>query len=40
VAAPPGTIPCVATPARGKARKLVVTIQDRKGNFTFAEPKG
>lgn len=35
---PPGTIDCVATPASGAARKLVVTIQDKKGNFTFAEP--
>jgi hypothetical protein len=35
---PPGTLDCVATPARGAARKLVVTIQDKKGNFTFAEP--
>jgi hypothetical protein len=35
---PPGAINCVASPASGAPRKLVVTIQDKKGNFTFAEP--
>jgi hypothetical protein len=37
---PPGKLDCVATPAKGAPRKLVVTIQDKKGNFTFEEPKG
>lgn len=36
---PPGKLDCVATPASGAPRKLVVTIQDKKGNFTFEEPK-
>jgi hypothetical protein len=36
---PPGTLQCVATPAKGAPRRLVVTIQDKKGNFTFEEPK-
>jgi hypothetical protein len=37
---PPGKLDCVATPAQGAPRKLIVTIQDKKGNFTFEEPKG
>jgi hypothetical protein len=36
---PPGKVNCVATPAQGAPRRLVVTIQDKKGNFTFEEPK-
>jgi hypothetical protein len=36
---PPGKVDCVASPARGAPRRLVVTIQDKKGNFTFEEPK-
>jgi hypothetical protein len=36
---PPGKVDCVATPAKGAPRRLVVTIQDKKGNFTFEEPK-
>jgi hypothetical protein len=36
---PPSVIPCTATPAHGPARKLAVTIQDKKGTFTFEEAK-
>jgi len=36
---PPGQLNCTAVPAQGTPRKLVVTIQDKKGNFTFEEPK-
>jgi hypothetical protein len=36
---PPGKINCVATPARGAPRRLLVTVQDKKGNFTFEEAK-
>jgi hypothetical protein len=36
---PPGKLDCVATPAAGPPRPLLVTIQDKKGNFTFEEPK-
>jgi hypothetical protein len=36
---PPSVIGCTATPARGPARKLAVTVQDKKGTFTFQEAK-
>jgi hypothetical protein len=36
---PPGKLDCLATPAKGPARQLVVTITDKKGNFTFEEAK-
>jgi hypothetical protein len=36
---PPGKVNCVATPAQGAPRRLVVTVQDKKGNFTFEELK-
>jgi hypothetical protein len=36
---PPGKIGCVARPARGGPVPLVVTVQDKKGNFTFEEAK-
>lgn len=36
---PPGKLDCVASPTKGPPRRLVVTIQDKKGNFTFEEPK-
>jgi hypothetical protein len=36
---PPAVITCTATPARGPARRLAVTVQDKKGTFTFEEAK-
>jgi hypothetical protein len=36
---PPSVVDCTATPARGPARELAVTIQDKKGTFTFQEAK-
>jgi hypothetical protein len=36
---PPSVLTCTATPARGPARRLAVTIQDKKGTFTFQEAK-
>ena len=37
---PPGTVRCVATPARGEAVPLVVTVSDKAGNYTFESEKG
>jgi hypothetical protein len=36
---PPGTLTCVATPARGAAVRLTVTISDKQGNYTFQPEK-
>jgi hypothetical protein len=36
---PPGKIGCVATPARGAATRLTVTIADKAGNYTFEPEK-
>jgi hypothetical protein len=36
---PPAQVTCTAVPTSGAPRKLLVTIQDKKGNFTFEEPK-
>jgi hypothetical protein len=36
---PPGTLTCVATPAKGAAVRLTVTISDKQGNYTFEPEK-
>jgi hypothetical protein len=36
---PPGKLTCVATPARGAAVTLVVTVADKQGNYTFEAEK-
>jgi hypothetical protein len=36
---PPGKLDCLARPTHGATVRPVVTIQDRKGNFTFEEAK-
>lgn len=36
---PPGTLKCVATPARGAAVALVVTVSDKQGSYTFEPEK-
>jgi hypothetical protein len=36
---PPGKLTCVATPARGAAVRLAVTIADKQGNYTFEPEK-
>jgi hypothetical protein len=36
---PPGKVRCVATPARGAAVPLVVTVADKAGNYTFEPEK-
>ena len=36
---PPGKLTCVATPARGAAVRLTVTISDKQGNYTFEPEK-
>ena len=36
---PPGTLTCVATPARGAAVRLTVTVSDKQGNYTFEPEK-
>ncbi|HEX6754432.1 MAG TPA: DUF4333 domain-containing protein [Mycobacteriales bacterium] len=36
---PPGTLTCVATPARGAPVTLVVTVADKQGNYTFEAEK-
>lgn len=35
---PPGKLACVATPAKGAAVRLAVTVSDKQGNYTF-EPE-
>jgi hypothetical protein len=37
---PPGTLSCVATPARGAAVRLTVTVSDKKGSYTFQPEQG
>ena len=36
---PPGKIGCVATPAKGAAVRLTVTVSDKQGNYTFEPEK-
>jgi hypothetical protein len=36
---PPGKLTCVATPARGAAVRLAVTVSDKQGNYTFEPEK-
>jgi hypothetical protein len=36
---PPGTLRCVATPARGAPVTLAVTVADKAGNYTFEPEK-
>jgi hypothetical protein len=36
---PPGKLSCVATPARGAAVRLTVTVSDKQGNYTFEPEK-
>jgi hypothetical protein len=36
---PPGKLACVATPARGAAVRLTVTVSDKQGNYTFEPEK-
>ena len=36
---PPGRLTCVATPARGAAVRLTVTVSDKQGNYTFEPEK-
>jgi hypothetical protein len=36
---PPGTLACLATPARGAATRLTVTVADKQGNYTFQPEK-
>lgn len=36
---PPAKLRCVATPARGAAVTLVVTVSDKQGNYTFEQEK-
>jgi Domain of unknown function (DUF4333) len=36
---PPGTVRCVADPARGAPVALVVTVSDKAGNYTFEPEK-
>ncbi|HZB50677.1 MAG TPA: DUF4333 domain-containing protein [Mycobacteriales bacterium] len=36
---PPGTVRCVATPARGAPVALAVTVADKAGNYTFEPEK-
>lgn len=36
---PPAKLRCVATPARGAAVTLVVTVSDKQGNYTFEPEK-
>jgi hypothetical protein len=37
---PSGTLTCVATPARGAAVRLSVTVSDKKGGYTFQPEQG
>jgi Domain of unknown function (DUF4333) len=37
---PPGTLTCVATPAKGAAVRLTVTVSDKKGSYTFQPEQG
>jgi hypothetical protein len=37
---PPGTLTCVATPAKGAAVRLTVTVSDKKGSYTFRPEQG
>lgn len=36
---PPGTLTCLATPAKGAATRLTVTVSDKQGNYTFQPEK-
>lgn len=36
---PPGKLSCVATPAKGTAVRLTVTVSDKQGNYTFEPEK-
>jgi hypothetical protein len=36
---PPGTLTCLATPAKGTATRLTVTVSDKQGNYTFQPEK-
>ena len=37
---PPGTMTCVASPARGAPVRLTVTVSDKKGSYTFQPEQG
>ena len=36
---PPGKLTCLATPAKGAAVRLTVTVSDKQGNYTFEPEK-